>query len=79
MKYDHGKKTTALPFELSPLEAAIDRFGHQAFQYHGDQRILGQVINETEQQRKERESKAKKEYKHFSHERRLALSIVDVQ
>lgn len=79
MDHDHGKRTKPLTFELSPLEAAIDRFGNQAYMFHKNKRILAEAINETHSERHARENKARQEYTHFEHERRLAISITDVQ
>lgn len=78
MEYLNGVRLTPHLHELSPLEAAIEKFAQQAKKFH-QQRKINVDPHETPEQRKKREDELAIALKHLEHERRLATVITDVQ
>ncbi len=70
MEYEHGQRLTPLYHEMTPLEAAIERYSKQVSEYYKNNKTLTSA----------EARKAKQEaLKHLEQERRLAEIIVDVQ
>lgn len=78
MDYLNGIRLTSHYHELSPLDAAIANFERKAKHYHR-QRKANIAINETSEQRKQREAELKKALHHLEQERRLASATIAVQ
>lgn len=78
MEYLNGVRLTPHLHELSPLEAAIERYSQQAKQFHHLRKTTVKA-NETPEQRRHRENELASALNHLEHERRLAMVITDVQ
>lgn len=74
IEYVDGQRLTKLVHELSPLEAAIERYTEKARAYF----LQGQNPDKSQTQ-VERDKKLSIALKHLEHERRLAEVIVTVQ
>lgn len=79
MEFDHGFATTPLVHKMSALEFAIHNFSRQAKAHHELKGVLAKVIDETEAQKKRRETMYEAEKRHFENERRIAETICEVQ
>lgn len=74
IEYVGGQRQTKLVHELSPLEAAIERYAEKAKAY-----FLQEQRQDQTQTQVERGKKLNVALKHLEHERRLAEVIVTVQ
>jgi hypothetical protein len=78
MEYKHGVRLTPLVHELSPLEAAIERYAQKA-KHHFQQVSKADFSAMTPTERKEQEKALREALEHLEHERRLAEVTVEVQ
>ena len=74
IEFQGGIRTTPLQHEMTPFEAAIQKFEKKAKAYYEQSSNPSEIL--TEEERKEKLSKA---LKHLEQERRLAETIVSVQ
>ncbi len=74
IEYVNGKRASKLLHELSPLEAAIERYCEKAKAYFQQEQYIDKNLTQLE-----REKKLAAALHHLEHERRLAEVIVNVQ
>lgn len=74
IEFKNGIRVTPHQHELSPLEAAIERYAAQAKAYYLKEQSLPKSLN-----KQEREAKLSKALEHLETERRFAETIVSVQ
>jgi S-adenosylmethionine/arginine decarboxylase-like enzyme len=72
--YVNGQRVTPLPHELSPLDAAIERYAEQAREYYKNEKSLDKSLT-----RQQRDEKLKTALHHLELERMRTEAIIEVQ